>query len=90
MRTEENVASETPETATRNYLQLFPTAALVAAARGEVDLARLVRDELANRGLDYFTGRWVGFERAEALAAQTSIAKNARGERIRVSIPTDA
>lgn len=44
-------------------LQDAKTQVLTAAARGEIDLNRLARDELIARGLD-LNGRWVGFERA--------------------------
>ena len=38
-------------------------AVLAAAARGELDLNRLAREEMASRGLD-LDGNWVGFKRA--------------------------
>ena len=40
--------------------------AVAAAARGELDLNRLARVELASRGLDR-DGVWVGFERAREI-----------------------
>ena len=40
------------------------TKVLAAAARGEIDLNRLAREELAARGLDN-KGVWVGFDRAK-------------------------
>ena len=43
-------------------LQSAHRALLVAAARGDVDLNALAREELAARGLDA-DGRWVGFAR---------------------------
>lgn len=44
-------------------LQLCKSEVLAAAARGDIDLNRLAREELAARGLD-LKCRWVGFERA--------------------------
>lgn len=51
-------------TEARENLQTFPTAVLAAIVRGEVDLAALVRGELASRGCDA-SGKWVGFEAAK-------------------------
>ena len=48
------------------FIQTAPTALLVAAVRGELDLNRLARVELASRGLDR-DGVWVGFERAREI-----------------------
>jgi hypothetical protein len=48
------------------FIQTGPTALLAAAARGELDLNRLARVELASRGLDR-DGVWVGFERAREI-----------------------
>ena len=45
------------------FIQIALTKVLAAAARGELDLNRLAREELASRGLDAH-GLWVGFERA--------------------------
>ena len=45
------------------FLQTALTKVLAAAARGEIDLNRLARAELANRGLDT-QGKWVGFTQA--------------------------
>lgn len=44
------------------------TALLVAIARGELNAQALALDELANRGLDPNTGKWVGFATAKAAA----------------------
>lgn len=49
-------------------LQSAATALLTAAARGEIDINALAREELANRGLD-LNGQWVGFKAARALLA---------------------
>ena len=48
------------------FIQIALTKVLAAAARGELDLNRLAREELASRGLDS-NGVWVGFERAKQL-----------------------
>jgi hypothetical protein len=47
------------------FIQLADAKVLTAVARGELDLNRVAREELANRGLDA-RGRWVGFQRARA------------------------
>ena len=43
--------------------QMIHTDLLCKAARGEIDLQQLAKDELASRGLDW-SGKWVGFARA--------------------------
>ena len=48
------------------FIQIALTKVLAAAARGELDLNRLAREELASRGQDEH-GNWVGFERAAKL-----------------------
>lgn len=48
------------------FIQIALTKVLAAAARGELDLNRLAREELAARGLDQ-NGAWVGFEQAEKI-----------------------
>ena len=45
------------------FIQIALTKVLASAARGEIDLNRLAREELASRGLDK-DGQWVGFDRA--------------------------
>jgi hypothetical protein len=45
------------------FIQTALTKVLAAAARGELDLNRLAREELAARGLDR-QGEWVGFAAA--------------------------
>ena len=45
------------------FIQTALTKVLAAAARGEIDLNRLAREELAARGLDQ-NGVWVGFDKA--------------------------
>lgn len=49
-----------------SFIQIALTKVLAAAARGELDLNRLAREELAARGLDQ-NGAWVGFEQAEKI-----------------------
>lgn len=46
------------------FIQTALTKVLAAAARGELDLNQLAREELAARGLDD-QGVWVGFDRAK-------------------------
>ena len=48
------------------FMQSALTEVLAAAARGEIDLNRLAREELASRGLDDH-GVWVGFPRAKQI-----------------------
>lgn len=45
-------------------VQAFDTRFLVAINRGEVDVVRLARQELMNRGLDG-EGRWIGFAKVD-------------------------
>jgi len=46
------------------FIQIALTKVLAAVARGELDLNRLAREELAARGLDK-QGHWVGFAQAK-------------------------
>lgn len=48
------------------FIQIAATKVLAAAARGELDLNLLAREELASRGLDA-NGIWVGFDRARKI-----------------------
>ena len=48
------------------FIQFADIKALSAAAKGELDLNRLAREELASRGLDR-EGNWVGFDRASQI-----------------------
>lgn len=48
------------------FIQIAMTKVLAAVARGELDLNRLAKEELAARGLDD-KGVWVGFDRAKKL-----------------------
>jgi len=45
------------------FIQIALTEVLAAVSRGELDLNKLAREELAARGLDQH-GRWVGFQKA--------------------------
>ncbi|MFZ5635837.1 MAG: hypothetical protein ACOY82_04550 [Pseudomonadota bacterium] len=47
-------------------VQTFDTRFLVAIHHGDVDILKLAREELMNRGLDG-DGRWVGFAKAGEL-----------------------
>lgn len=49
-----------------DYIQLALTSVLAAAARGEIDLNGLAKQELALRGLDS-EGNWIGPENARRL-----------------------
>ena len=48
------------------FIQTADTKVLAAVARGELDLNRIAREELAARGLD-LNGVWVGFEKAREI-----------------------
>lgn len=48
------------------FIQIAATRVLTAVARGEFDLNRLAREELASRGLDT-NGVWVGFDKANQI-----------------------
>jgi len=48
------------------FIQIAPAKVLAAVARGEIDLNRIAREELASRGLGLH-GEWVGFEMARKL-----------------------
>ena len=48
------------------FIQIALTKVLAAAARGELDLTLLAREELASRCLDT-QGEWVGFDRARQI-----------------------
>ncbi|PIT80162.1 hypothetical protein B9Z40_16190 [Limnohabitans sp. 15K] len=46
------------------FIQIALTKVLAAVARGELDLNRLAREELASRGLND-QGNWIGFDAAK-------------------------
>ena len=48
------------------FIQIAETKVLAAVARGEIDLNRIAREELAARGLGIH-GEWVGFEKARTI-----------------------
>jgi len=48
------------------FIQIAETKVLAAVARGEIDLNRIAREEMANRGLGLH-GEWVGFEKARQI-----------------------
>jgi hypothetical protein len=45
------------------FIQIASAKVLAAAARGEIDLNRIAREELASRGAG-LSGMWVGFDAA--------------------------
>lgn len=48
------------------FIQIAKTKVLLAIARGEIDLNRIAKEELAARGLG-LNGEWVGFEKARTI-----------------------
>lgn len=48
------------------FIQTAASKVLAAVARGELDLNRIAREEMASRGLDQ-QGKWVGFDKARAI-----------------------
>jgi hypothetical protein len=48
------------------FIQIAEAKVLAAAARGEIDLNRIAREELAARGLGLH-GEWVGFQNARQI-----------------------
>lgn len=48
------------------FIQTASLDVLTAVARGEIDLNRIAREELAARGMNQH-GKWVGFEQAARL-----------------------
>jgi hypothetical protein len=48
------------------FIQIAPAKVLAAVARGEIDLNRIAREEMASRGLGR-NGEWVGFEKARQI-----------------------
>ena len=48
------------------FIQIADTRVLAAVARGEIDLNRIAREELAARGLGIH-GEWVGFQKARQI-----------------------
>lgn len=48
------------------FIQIAPAKLLAAVARGEIDLNRIAREELASRGLG-LNGEWVGFRTAREI-----------------------
>ena len=68
------------------FFQIAPAKVLTAAARGEIDLNRLAREELASRGLGLH-GEWVGFEKARQIHFESFTMTRSDGKKIRVMIP---
>lgn len=48
------------------FIQIADSRVLAAVARGEIDLNRIAREEMACRGLDQ-NAKWVGFDRAREI-----------------------
>ena len=48
------------------FIQLAAAKVLAAVARGEIDLNRIAREELASRGIG-LNVEWVGFEKAREI-----------------------
>ncbi|MCL5884370.1 MAG: hypothetical protein M1377_03320 [Deltaproteobacteria bacterium] len=48
------------------FIQIAETKVLTAVARGEIDLNRIAKEELAARGLGLH-GEWVGFQKARQI-----------------------
>lgn len=48
------------------FIQTAAANVLAAVARGEIDLNRIAREEMAARGLDQ-EGKWVGFDKAREI-----------------------
>jgi hypothetical protein len=48
------------------FIQIADAKVLAAVARGEIDLNRIAREELAARGLG-LNGEWVGFQKAREI-----------------------
>ena len=70
------------------FIQIAPVKVLVAAAKGEIDLNRIVREELASRGLG-LNGEWVGFEKARRIHLEAYLMTRPDGKKVRVTIPED-
>lgn len=64
MTTPTSTAAPSTDHDIAGYVQAFDTRFLVAIHRGEVDVVRLAREELMNRGLDG-EGRWIGFAKVD-------------------------
>ena len=74
-------------TTAAEWVQTFPNEVIAAAARGDVDLNAIAREELAGRGLNR-AGKWVGFPEAKRIAAQLPTV-DAQGRRVFVTVPTN-
>lgn len=59
---------------------------LVKIASGEINPVELAKNELAMRGLDIRTGKWVGFDRAKETAKMHTV-RGANGKTAFVSVP---
>lgn len=59
------------------FIQIAPAKVLAAVARGDIDLNRIAKEELAARGLD-MRGDWVGFQKARQIHGIDDSATNRR------------
>lgn len=48
------------------FIQIADSKVLAAVARGEIDLNKIAREEMACRGLD-LNAKWVGFDKARQI-----------------------
>ena len=70
------------------FIQIAEAKVLAAVARGEIDLNRIAREELAFRGLG-LNGEWVGFEKARRIHLEAYLMTRPDGKKVRVTIPED-
>src|SRR3972149_8452141 len=61
------------------FIQIAPAKVLAAVARGEIDLNRIAREELASRGLG-LRGEWGGFKAARKVHGGAVPVAMAKGE----------
>lgn len=73
------------DTTAAAYLQTIPSDVLAAAARGDLDLNAIARQELASRGLNW-RARWVGFAAAARLAKAAPV-RAGNGRIVSVIVP---
>jgi len=71
-------ADYTPAQRAASHLQTMPADVLTAIVRGDVNALGVVLDELASRGLDPASGRWIGFPAAKMAAATMKEALDVR------------
>jgi hypothetical protein len=80
-------ATEIPDELNPAYmLQMIRAELLLKIASGELNAVELAKQELAARGLDVRTGKWVGFP-AAAASAKLHATRNGKGQTVWISIP---